>query len=240
MLSSSAPARRHKPLRRLWQGGLLVLLFWIAVDVFVPVRHSIRRFDPAEVARLETAMWRSYYDRKPVLLFWQLAGGLRQQFRAPFWRSFGLAFQATRAAFVFKQGQSRADYERTLPILTAYYESIQNLSEERFDIPRLAALELEWWIVHRQRDQYSYADLATALAQTAAVQYNQPTALFAQYGWQRAEAMRLCDEVRSRRGTAGVARPELAGRQAATEADWQRIEQELNRAWNTLNRIVQQ
>jgi len=218
-------ARYRQPGRWIWRGALLALLLWILADVFVPVQHSIRQFDPAEVARLETAMWRSYYDRQPVLLFGQLRGGLQQQFHAPFWRSVGLAIQATRAAFVFKKGRSQADYERALPILVDYYESIQNLSEDRFNVRQLAASELNWWIVHRQRDRYSYADLADALAQTAAVQYNQQPAVFGRYARQRAEAMRLCDE---------------AGQQAggATETDWQRIEQALNQAWASLYKEV--
>lgn len=223
-LKTSAP-RWRKPTRWLWRGALLALLIWLFVDVFVPRKHSLREFDPAEVARLETAMWRSYYDRNPVLLFWQLAGGLRQQFRAPFWRSFGLAFQATRAAFVFKQGQSRTDYQRALPILTSYYQSIQELSAEPFDIRRMATLELEWWIVHRQRDRYSYSELAHALAQTSAVLYSRSAPEFIAYAQLRADAMRLCDE---------------AGRHptGATEADWQQIERGLNQAWGTLHKLV--
>lgn len=135
-LTTNVP-RPKKPIR--WfRLGLLALLVWIAVDVFVPRQHSLRQFDAADVARLETAMWRSCYDKNPVLLFWQLAGGLRHQFHAPFRRSFGLAFRATRAAFVFRQGQSRGDYQRALPILTDYYRSIQDLSEEQFDIRRVA------------------------------------------------------------------------------------------------------
>ena len=225
VLTTNAPHQK-KPLRWLWRGTLLALLIWIATDVFVPRQHSLRQFDPAEVARLETVMWRSYYDKKPALLFWQLAGGLRQQFHAPFWRSFGLAFQATRAAFVFKQGRSQADYQRALPILVQYYRSIQELSREPFDVRRVAALELHWWIVHRQRDRYSYPDLVRALAQTSAALYNRPTPAFTTYAQVRAGAMRLCDE---------------AGQypNGATEADWQRIERALNRAWATLHQTVQ-
>lgn len=218
--------RQEKPVRWLWRGALLALLIWVMVDVFVPRKHSIRQFDPAEVAQLETAMWQSYYDRNPVLLFWQLAGGLRQQFHAPFWRSFGLAFQATKAAFVFKRGQSRADYERALPILTDYYQSIQDLTHERFNVQRVAALELNWWIIHRQRNRYSYADLADALGQTSAALYSQPVSSFAKYAQLRADAMRLCDNAGQRPG-------------GATQADWQRIERGLNRAWSNLNNIVQ-
>ena len=223
-LKTDAP-RLKKLTHLFWRGALLATLIWMAVDVFVPRQHSLRQFDPAEVARLETAMWRSYYDKKPILLFWQLAGGLRQQFHAPFWRSFGLAFQATRAAFVFKQGQSRADYQRALPILTDYYRSIQKLSEEPFDTERMAALELDWWIVHRQRDRYTYSTLALALAHTSAALYTSPASKFAGYARLRAEAMRLCDE---------------AGRhqKGATETDWREIEAVLNQAWGTLHRVV--
>ena len=203
-----------------------MLLIWIVVDSCVPRQHSIRQFDSREVARLETEMWRSYYDKKPVLLFWQLAGGLRQQFHAPFWRSFGLAFLATKAAFVFKKGQSRTDYQQAMPALVTYYTAIQDLTVEQFAVAKVAALELNWWIVHRQRERYSYDDLATALVQTSAALYNQPTDQFINYAKLRANAMRLCDQ---------------AGRQpgGATEADWQQIEQELARAWGTLHQVVQ-
>ncbi len=222
----AVPPRQKNPVRWLWRGALLALLIWIGVDVFVPQRHSIRQFDPAEVARLETAMWQSYYDRNAVLLFWQLAGGLRRQFHAPFWRSFGLAFQATKAAFLFKRGESRADYERAMPILIDYYQSIQDLTHERFNVRQVATLELNWWIIHRQRNRYSYADLADALGQTSAALYNQPVPDFVTYARLRADAMRLCDD---------------AGQQpnGATEADWQRIERGLNRAWGNLRTVVQ-
>ncbi len=208
--------------RRVWLFGLLILLLWIATDLLIPRKNSIRQFDPAAVARLETAMWRSYYDKNPVLLFWQLSGGLRQQFHAPFWRSFGLGFQATKAAFVFKRGQSNADYQQALPELETYYTNIQNLTTEPFTVPDMAREELNWWIVHRQRDRYSYAQLGNALDTTAAVLYRQPASSFTSYGQLRAEAMRLCDE---------------AGR-GATEADWQRIERVLNQAWGELHRVV--
>jgi len=208
--------------RTRWLLGVLLLVVWLATDLFIPRKHSIRQFDPTAVARLETAMWRSYYDKNPALLFWQLAGGLREQFHAPFWRSFVLGFQATKAAFVFKRGQSNADYQRALPELITYYGNIQELTVEPFTIPDMAREELNWWIVHRQRDRYSYADLASALDTTAAVLYRQPVAEFTRYGQLRADAMRLCDE---------------AGR-GATEADWQRIEQRLNQAWGDLHRVV--
>jgi hypothetical protein len=225
--TNSTPAHSPKPGRWLLWGILIALLAWVITDLYVPRKNSLREFDPNEVARLETAMWRSYYQKKPVLLFWQLSTGLRQQFHAPFWRSFTLGFQATKAAFTFKQGgRLRTGSEKALPDLISYYESIQALSTEQFDVPNVAKLELEWWIVHRQRERYSYADLANALVQTSAALYNQPASSFITYGRLRADAMRLCDDVRQKPG-------------GATEADWQHIEYELDQAWSSFHRAVQ-
>ncbi|WP_460969701.1 hypothetical protein [Spirosoma migulaei] len=224
--TNSTPTLSPKPGRWLLWGILIALLAWVITDLYVPRKNSLREFNPNEVARLETAMWRSYYQKKPVLLFWQLAGGLRQQFHAPFWRSFLLGFQASKAAFDFKKGKSRLDYQKTLPDLISYYKSIQALSTDQFDVPSVAKLELEWWIVHRQRERYSYSDLANALVQTSAALYNQPAASFITYGRLRADAMRLCDDVRQKPG-------------GATEADWQHIEDELNQAWSSFHQAVQ-
>lgn len=56
--------------------------------------------------------------------------------------------------------------------------------------------------------------------------YDRPTPPFAEYARLRADAMRLYDD---------------AGQHpnGATEADWQRIEQALNRAWRNLHGVVQ-
>ena len=133
---------------------------------------------------------------------------------------------ATRAAFTFKQGQSLTDYQQALPQLITYYQAIQDLTVERFDVPAVAQLELDWWVIHRLRKRYSYAILAERLGATAAALYKQPTGEFAHYGRLRAEAMRLCDE---------------AGRQpaGASSTDWQRVEQALQQAWGNLHEVVQ-
>lgn len=227
-LTSKATTRHHpKPYRWILRGVLLALLLWIAVDLLMPSRNSLRQFNPTKVARLETAMWRSYYEKKPVLLFWQLATGLRQQFHAPFWRSFVLGFQATKAAFVFKQSnKSKGSAEQVLPDLIGYYTSIQELSVETFDVSKVAQLELNWWIVHRRRDRYSYGDLANALVNTSAALYNQPATSFTTYGRLRADAMQMCDQVRNHPN-------------GATEADWLRIETLLNQAWGSFYQAVQ-
>ena len=71
---------------------------WLVIDLFGfgLASADLRDFDPDAVARLETDMWRSYYDRRQVLLFFQLAKTLRTQYHAPFLRSNVIAFRGAK------------------------------------------------------------------------------------------------------------------------------------------------
>jgi hypothetical protein len=96
-----------------------------------PARVDIRAFDPDEVARLERAMWRSYYDRRRLPLYAQLVALLRGQFQLSPGRSLALAFLAARAAAVFQVGRDRADDQRALPYLERSYAAILGGHAER-------------------------------------------------------------------------------------------------------------
>ena len=226
---AAAPRPRRRPLRRLLAvAGALALLLaaWVAFDLCRPVSTSLREFDADEVARLETAMWRSYYSRERVKLFGELAGLLRTQYRLPFWRSNTVAYRAARAAFVFKGGTGRPDYERALPDLESFYRSIRAVSDTDFDTARAARLELEWWIVHRERRAHAPGDLERALADLAAELYRVPSERLAEHARLRAEAM----EIRDTKADAG----------GVTEEDWRRIDELLHQSWRSLHRAVNQ
>src|SRR5574341_2179486 len=66
---------------------LIIISGYAGIDLFWPFHRDLRQFDPAAMGRLETAMWRSYYDRKPVKLFFELAEMLRTQYHFPWLRS---------------------------------------------------------------------------------------------------------------------------------------------------------
>jgi hypothetical protein len=89
---------------------LLALLTWLGFDLYGPRHHSLRDFDPNEIARLETDMWRSYYAKERLKLFNQMAELLRTQYGMPLATSNAVAYQAAKAAFVFKEGKKREDY----------------------------------------------------------------------------------------------------------------------------------
>ncbi len=211
-------------LRKLVGPIIIIAVFdsatWLAVNFWKPVSSNLRDFDPEQVARLDTDMWRSYYDMQRVKLFNQLVLLLRQQYRMPFTRSYVVAFHAGKAAFVFMDGKNRADYERALPDLVAYYQAIRNVSRTPFDVNRAAALELEWWIVHRERKQHLEGDLDRALANLAAEIYQLPAAKFAEHARYRAEAMDVRDE-QSEKGK-------------LSQADWNKINDLLRHSWLSL------
>jgi hypothetical protein len=203
-------------------GILIAAVIWIAVDVFgLGLRSAdLRDFDPEAVARLETDMWRSYYDRRQVLLFFQLAKALRTQYHVPLLRSNVIAFRGAKAAFVFKDGKSRTDYERALPDLVKYYGWIRRTSSTAFDVNEAARLELEWWIIHRERDKYTRQDLDRSLAELQAALYNMPAEKFADHGRLRAEAMLIRDD---KWASGGV-----------SESDWVQIHELLRQSWRAL------
>jgi hypothetical protein len=203
---------------------LVVLLAWVAFDLYVPRRTPMREFDADEVARLETAMWRSYYSRERAKLFGQLSELLRTQYRLPFWRSNAVAYRAAKAAFVFKEGRGRADYERALPDLVSFYNSIRAVSDTDFDAGRAARLELEWWIIHRERRRHAPGDLERALAELQAELYRLPAGRFAEHARLRAEAMEIRDTKADRGGV--------------TEEDWRGIDELLHGSWRSLHAVV--
>lgn len=182
-----------------------------------PARVDIRAFDPDEVARLETAMWRSYYDRRRLPLFGQLVALLRGQFQLSPARSLALAYLAAKAAAVFQVGRDHADYQRALPYLERYYAAILAVSDAPFDAAEVARLELDWWVVHREAS----GELERALAALAAALYRVPAGRLTVHAERRAEAMTLRDQ--RTREPGGVA-----------EADWERIEALLRLAWRSL------
>ncbi len=124
----------------------LAAVAWIIFDLYAPRTAHLREFNPDEVAQLETAMWRSYYDKQRVRLFNQLSELLRTQYNMPLIRSNRVAYYAANAAFVFKNGKQRSGYEKALPDLLKFYQSIRKMSDLPFDVNRAARLELEWWI----------------------------------------------------------------------------------------------
>ncbi|MGA9363006.1 MAG: hypothetical protein WBW16_01410 [Bacteroidota bacterium] len=215
--------RRRISLRAVILTVLALLLLYVLVDLFWAFHRDLRQFNPEETGKLETAMWRSYYDREPVQLFFQLAELLRTQFQFPILRSYRAAYFASRAAFVFKDGNNRKEYEQVLPYLESYFGAIRGIGNLDFNVQRAARLELEWWIVHRERDRNPPGALERACAEAAALYQVSPD-LTSEHGRLRAAAMIIRD-----------ARAESGN---VSEKDWMLIESLLCECYRSLHRVV--
>lgn len=200
---------------------LVLLAGAVLYDLYYPRTAKMREFDPQEVARLETAMWRSYYDKKQVQLFNQLSELLRTQYHMPLVRSNQVAYYAANAAFAFKDGKTKADYEKALPDLVKFYGAIRKMSDIPFDVDRVARLELEWWIIHRERGKRDEDELPRALAELQAAIYGVPVENVIEHGRLRAAAMK----VRDAKADEGA---------AMTENDWTKISDLLRQSWYSL------
>lgn len=223
-MPSQTARRKLKILLRVIGIVLVLLISAVLFDLYYPRTSKLREFDPDEVARLETAMWRSYYDKQQVKLFNQLSELLRTQYHMPLLRSNEVAYFGANAAFVFKQGKARPDYEKALPDLKNFYGEIRKVSDIPFDVDRVSQLELEWWIIHRQRSQHKVGDLDRALAELQAEIYRVPVEKLLEHGRLRAEAMTIRDT--------------KAEQGQVTEADWARIDQLLRQSWRSLAQAV--
>ena len=227
-VSAKEGAAQQKPrrLKKRWVALaiLVVILGWVAYDLYGPRSTSMRSFDPDEVARLETAMWRSYYARERVKLFTELSELLRTQYNMPYVRSNAVAYSAAKAAFVFKDGRNRADYEKALPDLRSFYTEIRKVSDISFDVNRASQLELEWWIIHRERKSRKPGELDRALADLPAELYGVPAERLMEHARLRAQAMTIRDD-----------KAEAGG---VTEEDWAKIDELLHASWQSLWRAV--
>ena len=204
---------------------VLLLVAGVLYDLYFPRTAKMREFDADEVARLETAMWRSYYEKKQVQLFNQLSELLRTQYHMPLVRSNQVAYYAANAAFIFKDGKSEKDYEKVLPELVKFYGAIRKMSDIPFDVDRVAHLELQWWIIHRERWKRPSDDLPKALAELQAAIYGVPVDRLMEHGRLRAQAM----TIRDTKADAG---------QAMTEEDWKKINDLLRQSWGSLANAV--
>jgi len=103
-------------------------------------------FDPDELARLETRMWKAYYRRQPARLFADLIEALHVQARVSWPRTIGASLLLTRAAAGF--ARSTGDYERFAPDIGRAYRMLG--LPDHVDAEAVARHELRWWVVRRE------------------------------------------------------------------------------------------
>jgi hypothetical protein len=108
--------------------------------------HWGTEFDPDELARLETRMWKAYYRRQPARLFGLLVQAIRAQAGVSWPRALGASVLLTKAAAGF--ARSTGDYERFAPDIGRAYGMLGLPAD--VDVEAVARHELRWWVVRRE------------------------------------------------------------------------------------------
>jgi hypothetical protein len=183
-----------------------------------PRNADLRVFDPAAMARLETAMWRDYYEKRYPALFMHLYESSRAQFGFSPLVSLRIALSAAQAARTFQPTRSRAEAEAAIPDLVTYYGLLREAAPVAFDPREVASRELDWW--QARRESVGPQDYGITIGQVAALTYGkgQDEPALRAFGIGRAEAMAYRD----------------AHGQAITERDWSAIEKQLRDAYQEL------
>lgn len=199
-----------------------VLALVLGAYALWPRHADLRGFEPAETARLETAMWRDYYEKRYAALLGHLYELSRTQFGFSPLDSLRIALAAAQAAKAFQPTRSREAADAALPPLLAYYRLLASATPGGFDIAEAAWLELDWW--QARREAVGPGQYGVTIARVAAIIYGKriddPSLLVSGIG--RAEAMAYRDE----RG------------QAMTDPDWSEVECRLRRAYRSLKAAV--
>jgi hypothetical protein len=199
---------------------LVLALLTGAVALYAgwPRTADLRAFDPADMARLETAMWRDYYEKRYPLLFWHLYESTRGQFGFSPLQSVRIALSAARAARAFQPTRSGAEADVALLPLVTYYGLLRAAASAAFDSEAVARRELDWW--QARREAVGPRDYGLTIADVAAATYGKPpdNADIRAFGIGRAEAMAFRD----------------ARGQGMQDADWAVIETQLRRAYRQL------
>lgn len=142
-----AMAMRIKSLCRI---GLLAfaagLVLVVAQDRIA--RPDPRGFDPQEMGRLESAMWRSYYDGQWLRLIGQTMQVSCGQYGFSWWDGARLSTHAAIAAMYFRD---ETNDPRCIGQLESYYGIVRHATRIEFNVSEAARLELQWW-KERRRD----------------------------------------------------------------------------------------
>jgi hypothetical protein len=181
-------------------------------------RKDLRQFDYTGLAKLDTEMWRAYYEHRFARLFSLLLQLMRKQFGFGLFLSLRGAYYAALAASDYRITIYREHFPRVEKRLVKLYKLMSENATEPFDYRKAAAIELEWWNIHRYPAKYK-KPLHVGLAEGAAAIYNGRPKDFAEYGRLRAEAMHIRDTMDKK-------------------ADWPKIESLLTDSWQALHRAV--
>jgi hypothetical protein len=179
-------------------------------------------FDPDQLARLETRMWKAYYRRQPARLFGLLVQAIRVQAHVSWPRALGASLLLTRAAVGF--ARATGDYERFAADIGRAYRMLK--LPEHIDVEAVARHELRWWVVRREIGLAAGEAAGDSITDLYAALYDVPRDRVAEAGRLRGVAA----EIRDRGASDDPAGPTGAG-----DAYWPEVARLLRESYRSLS-----
>lgn len=155
---------------------------------------DITKFDPLEVAGIETEIWKAYYNRRFVKLAVLMVSAMRELYGLSRWNALWAAYHFAWAAIDFRLNRYQEDGRRITDRLTKGMAIVCLHTDWRFDHVEAAKREYHWWLIDRYPEQYR-ASRPVAIAKTAAIIYGTDDIRLTRYALRRASAMLLHDKV---------------------------------------------
>ncbi|MEX1071448.1 MAG: hypothetical protein WEC37_02380 [Anaerolineales bacterium] len=121
------------------------------------VKASPQQFDPAKVAYYEKAGWEAYYARQWGRAFGLMVSLNREQFRMPLLTAIAGAVDIVRASQAFVPLENN-DVPLAQKHMERYYNKARRSVGLEAEAAKLAELEMDYWVVHRQLAQQRKAD----------------------------------------------------------------------------------
>jgi hypothetical protein len=184
-------------------------------------KADLKQFDYKEVGKIDAEMWRSYYNRQFLKLFWQLLKLTKNQLGLNWWITLRIAFYAGWAAADYRINRKNVNQDRVRNNLIKFYKVVSGHVIEPFDHVKAGEFELAWWDIHRS----SYKNnpkLERSLAEAAAAMYNISPNKLKEYAHYRAIAMILPRHVGDKKN----------------ETDWHEVRALLVKSWRSLHSVV--
>ncbi len=208
--------------------GFLMTTALLMVVILVQRRPSCANFAADRVAHLEKSGWQAYYDRNWPRVLTLMVQMNRTQFCMSWLDATLAALDIVRSAAAFAPIDN--DIAAATQHLATFYARARTSAGLRSDATTLAALEMEYWVVHRELAIARKAapdhagditPMVVALEALHAELFDAPPAAIRRSAELRAQAAATVDRI-----TGGYSR-DIA-------TDWQTIEQLLADAYHTV------
>lgn len=189
---------------------------------------SEQQFDSAKVAYYEKAGWQAYYARQWGRAFGLMVNLNREQFRMPLLTAIAGAVDIVRASQAFAPLEGN-DVPLAKKHIERYYEKARKSVGLEASAAKLADLEMDYWVVHRQLAMQRKMDQSKGeMGPMVESLERLHSALFKA----APDAVKRSAELRAE---AAVAVDRITGGYSKdVAADWREVEAKLNEAYGAL------